>query len=114
MGSFSSFTVTMSALQDPLKFHVTRKSFAPILPYNAIKMDTLFTIMKNFQDVLKQKNDGPGTLSFEEVYAIIKEMQLLKPIYFGNTFLGMGPFHMKKIVIALAGKFLVLAILIWL
>ena len=39
--------------------------------------------------------------SDEGVYAIAKEIQLLKPNHFGNVFLGMGPFHMEKIVIAL-------------
>ena len=63
--------------------------------------------MINFQDVLKQKNATSGALwSDEGVYAISKEIQLLKPEQFGNIFLGMGPFHMEKIVIACLGKFL--------
>jgi hypothetical protein len=106
-GSFPSFTATMSALQDPLKFDVTKTSFVPILPYVATEMDTIFTSMINFQDVLKQKNAVSGALwSDEGVYAIAKEIQLLKPDQFGNIFLGMGPFHMEKIVIACLGKFL--------
>ena len=40
------------------------------------------------------------------VYAIAKEIQLLKPDHTGNIFLGMGPLHMEKIVIACLGKFL--------
>ena len=106
-GSFPSFTATMSALQDPLKFDVTKKSFVPILPYVATEMDTIFTTMLNFQDVLKQKNAMSGALwSDEGVYAIAKEIQLLKPDQFDNIFLGMGPFHMEKIVIACLGKYL--------
>ena len=105
--SYPSFTATMSALQDPLKFYVTKKSFVPILPYVATEMDTIFTSMINFQDVLKQKNAVSGALwSDEGVYAIAKEIQLLKPDQFSNIFLGMGPFHMEKIVIACLGKFL--------
>ena len=115
-GSFPSFTVTMSALQDPLKFDVTKKSFVPILPYVATEMDTIFTTMLNFQDVLKQKNAMSGALwSDEGVYAIAKEIQLLKPDQFDNIFFGMGPFHMEKIVIAFAlGSFYAVLVLIWL
>ena len=84
-----------------LKFEVTKKSFVPILPCVATEMDTIFTSMINFQDVLKQRNAVSGELwSDKVVYAIAKEIQLLKPDQFGNIFLGMEPFHMKKIVIA--------------
>ena len=41
--SFPSFTATMSALQVPLKFDVTKKSFVPILSYVATEMETIFT-----------------------------------------------------------------------
>jgi hypothetical protein len=100
--SFPSFTATMSALQEPLTFGVTKKSFVPILPYVATEMDTIFTSMINFQDVLKQKNAVSGTLwSDEGVYAIAKEMQLLKPDQFGNIFLGMGPFKLTRTVLEL-------------
>ena len=77
------------------------------LIFTSVGTDTIFTSMLNFQDVLKQKNAMPGALwSDEGVYAIAKEIQLLKPEQFGNIFLGMGPFHMEKIVIACLGKFL--------
>ena len=39
------------------------------------------------------------------MYAIAKEIQLLKPDHVGNIFLGMGPLHMEKIVIACLGTF---------
>ena len=85
----------MSVLQDQLKFDIMKTSFVPILPYFATEMDTIFTSMLNFQDVLKQKNAMSGALwSDEGVYAIAKEIQPLKPKHFGNIFLGMGPFNM--------------------
>ena len=40
------------------------------------------------------------------VYCIAKELQMLKPHGFGNIFLGIGGFHMEKIVIACLGKYL--------
>lgn len=42
-GSFQSFTATMSALHDPLKFDVTNTSCVRILPYVATEIDTIFT-----------------------------------------------------------------------
>ena len=87
-------------LQDKLKF-------VHILPYVATEMDTIFTSMLNFQDVLKQKNAISGALWCDEVvYAIAKEIQLLKTEQFDNIFIGVGLFHMEKIVIACLGKYL--------
>ena len=40
------------------------------------------------------------------MYALAKDIQILKPDIFGNIFLGLGPFHMEKIVIACLGKYL--------
>ena len=95
----------MSTLQDKLKFDIARTSFVPILPYVATEMNTIFTSMLNFQEVMKQKNAMSGGLwSDKGVYAIAKEIQLLKPE--DNIFLGMGPFHMDKIVTACLGKYL--------
>ena len=102
-----SFTALESALQKEPVFQVTTKSFIPILPYPATDMDSIFTTMLNFNDVLKQRNRTEGALWCDEgVYAIAKEIQLLKPDLFGKIFLGLGPFHMEKIVIACLGKYL--------
>ena len=79
----------------------------PILPYVATEMDTIFTSMINFQDVLKQKNAVSRALwSDEGVYAIAKEIQLFKPDHIGNIFLGMRPFHIGEVFIACLGTFL--------
>ena len=40
------------------------------------------------------------------MYALAKEIQILKPHLFSNIFLGLGPFHMEKIVMACLEKFL--------
>ena len=42
----------------------------------------------------------------EGVYRIAKEIQLLKPDQFSNILLGLGGFHMKKIVFACLGAYL--------
>ncbi|CAB4011741.1 Hypothetical predicted protein [Paramuricea clavata] len=83
-----------------LNFHATTKILTPILPYPATTYDAILTTMINFQDALKQKGDSYGGLWADEgVYRIAKEIQLLKPEQFNNIFLGLGGFHMEKIVL---------------
>ena len=78
-----------------------------ILPYPATTYDAILTTMINFQDALKQKGDAYGGLWADEgVYCIAKEIQLIKPDQFGNIFLGLGGFHMEKIVLACLGSYL--------
>ena len=81
-------------------------AFTPIIPHPATQFDTIFTCMKNFQDVLLQKNIPYGPLwSNEGVYRIAKEIQLLQPQEFGNIFLCLG-FDMEKVVLACLGSLL--------
>ena len=42
----------------------------------------------------------------EGVYHIAKETQLVKPDKSGNLFLGLGGFHMEKILLACLGEYL--------
>ena len=71
------------------------------MPYPATEFDTIYTVMINFQDVLRQKGLRCGPLwSDEGVYRIAKELQLLYPARFENIFLGIGGFHMENVIIA--------------
>ena len=86
---------------------ITKFAFTPIIPYPATEFDTIFTCMKNFQDVLLQRKQEYGPLWCDEgVYRIAKKLQLLNPDTFGNIFLGLGGFHMEKVLIACCGSFL--------
>ena len=88
-------------------FHPTTTILTPILPYPATSYDAVFTTMVNFQDALKQKGDAYGALWADEgVYRLAKEIQLLKSDQFDNIFLGLGGFHMEKIVLACLGAYL--------
>ena len=88
-------------------FNPTTIVLTPILPYPATTYDAILTTMINFQDALKQKGDKYGGLWADEgVYRIAKEIQLLKPDQFSNIFLGLGGFHMEKIVLACLGSYL--------
>ena len=82
-----SFTATQSALQPPNRFKKTAESIAPILPHKATDIDSIYTVMVNFQDVLKQKKQpcACGALWCDEgVYQVAKEIQLQKPDQFDN------------------------------
>ena len=63
--------------------------------------------MCNFQDVLSQKLQTYGPLWCDKgVYRLAKELQLLNPTFFDNVFLGLGGFHMEKVMIVCCGKYL--------
>ena len=63
--------------------------------------------MINFQDALKQKGDTHGGLWADEgVYCITKEIQLMIPELTNILFLGLGGFHMEKIVLVCLGSYL--------
>ena len=85
---------------------LTLHAFTPIIPHPETQFDNIFTYMKNFY-VLLQKNIPYGRLwSDEGVYKIAKEKQLLRPQEIDNIFLGLGGFHMEKVVLACLGSFL--------
>lgn len=101
-----SFVATNSLFAEPVD-SITKFAFTPILPYPCTEYDTIFTLMINFQDVLSQRNQDYGPLWCDEgVYRIAKELQLLNPEKFSNIFLGLGGFHMEKVLIACCGAFL--------
>ena len=86
---------------------ITRFAFTPIIPHPATEYDTIFTCMRNFQDVLLQIDLEYGPLWCDEgIYRIAKELQLLNPSLFSNIFLGIGGFHMEKILISCCGSYL--------
>lgn len=85
----------------------TTIAFTPIIPHPATQYDTIFTCMVNFQDAFLQTGQECGSLWCDEgVYRIAKELQLLQPEKFSNIFLGLGGFHMAKVVISCIGKYL--------
>ena len=86
---------------------LTKCAFTPILPHPATEADTIYTTMINFQDVLKQKHLNSGPLwSDEGVYSIAREIQLCQPDKSSNIFLGIGGFHLEKVIICCLGAYL--------
>ena len=97
----------MKSLISTVNVEITKCAFTPIIPHPATEYSTIYTCMKNYQDILNQRNIPYGPLWCDEgVYRIGKEIQLLRPDEFKNIFLGMGGLHTEKIVLACLGKFL--------
>ena len=102
-----NFTALLSKLTSREVRMMTARSFIPILPYPATLMDSIYTSMMNFKDVLHQRGESSGALWCDEgVYCLAKDIQLLKPELFGSKFLGLGPFHWSKIIMGAIGKWL--------
>lgn len=60
------------------KVTLTTSAFTPILPYPATRFDTVYTCMKNVEDVLKQHELLYGSLSCNYgVHRIAKEFNYL-------------------------------------
>ena len=97
----------MKSLLSSVNVKITKRAFTPIIPHPATDFSTIYTCMKNYQDILNQRNVPYGPLLCDEgVYRIAKEIQLLRSDEFRNIFLGMGGFHTEKIVFACLGKYL--------
>ena len=72
--SFSS----LKSILSETSVNITHITFTPILPYPATNYDAVYTVLVNFQDVLKRKQQVSGALWCDEgVYHIAKELQLL-------------------------------------
>ena len=85
----------------------TISASVPIFPYPATNQSSVCTTMVNFQDAMKQVNQNCGALwSDEGVYHNAKELLLLFPSQFENIFLGLGSFHITKIIINCLGQYL--------
>ena len=79
--------------------------FTPIIPHPATEYSTIYTSLKNYQDILNQRHIHYGPLRCDkEVYPIAKTIQLLKRNEIKNIFL--GGFHKEKTALACLGKYL--------
>ena len=99
--------VAMKSPLSTVNVKIIENAFTPIIPHPATDFSTIYTCMKNYQDILNQRNVPYGPLWCDKgIYRIAKEIQLLRPDEFRNISLGMGGFHTEKIVLAYLGKYL--------
>ena len=68
--------IAMKSLISTVNVEITKCAFTPIIPHPATEYSTIYTCMKNYQDILNQRNIPYGPLWCDEgVYRIGKEIQ---------------------------------------
>ena len=89
------------------KMEQRQVGFLPVLPSPVTKPNTVYTALKNIQDVLKQLSQNAIAVSCDEgVYHIAREIMLNRQHEFANIVLCLGSFHMIKIVLSCIGKYI--------
>jgi len=99
-----------SVANSVLSEHVVKQkrvAFLPVLPYPVTQYDTVYTAMKNFQEVLQYLKQSKLPVTCDEgVYHIAREIQLIRHDEFQDIILCMGTFHMAKVALGCLGKLL--------
>lgn len=81
--------------------------FLPVLPYPVTEYATVYTALKNFQDILGQLEQSHLPVACDEgVYHIAREIVMNKPSEFNNIILCLGSFHLIKVVLGAIGKYI--------
>ena len=80
----------------------------PVIPSPVTDHQTLFTALKNFQDILNQLSQTHLAVTCDEgVYHIARAIDTIgNAIEFENIVLCLGTFHMTKIFLGCLGKYL--------
>ena len=80
--------------------------FLPVIPSPVTDHQTVYTALKNFQDILKQLSQTHLAVTCDEgVYHIAKELTMVNATEFENIVLCLGSFHMTKIFLGCLGKY---------
>ena len=80
--------------------------FLPVLPYPVTEYATVYTSLKNFQDILSQLQQSHLPVACDEgVYHIAREIIMNNPAEFSDLVLCLGSFHLIKIVMGAMGKY---------
>lgn len=81
--------------------------FIPLIPNPVTEYATVYTALKNFQNILEQLRQSHIAITCDEgVYHIAREIMLQRPAEFQNIVLCMGSFHLIKVTLACIGKYL--------
>ena len=81
--------------------------FLPVIPHLVTDCSTVYSALRNFEDVRKQLGEQSFTvISDKGVYQVIMDIILSHPSKFPNLFPMMGIFHMTKVALQSAGKYL--------
>ena len=103
MPSWSAFNSVVS--KETLSEKIV--GFLPVIPSPVTDHQTVYTALKNFQDILKQLSQTHLAVTCDEgVYHIAREITMGNSAEFENLVLCLGSFHMTKILIGCIGKYL--------
>ena len=79
----------------------------PVIPSPVTDHQTLYTTLKNFQDILKQLSQTHLAVTCDEgVYHIARVIKMGNATKFENIVLCLGTFPMTKIFLGCLGKYL--------
>ena len=86
----------------PLK----KVGFLPVIPHSVTEYSTVYSALRNFEDVRKQlSQECFPVVSDEGVHQIVMDIFLSHPLHFLRLFPMMGIFHMAKVALHCAGKY---------
>lgn len=86
---------------------VMQVAFLPVIPFPVTEHQTVYTAMKNLQDVNSHLQQSHLVVYCDEgVYRIAREIQLGRQEEFKDLVLCLGSFHMAKVVLRCLGKYL--------
>ena len=81
--------------------------YLPILPYPVTEYSTVYTALKNFQDIGRQLEQTHLPVTCDEgVYHIAREITMDRPNEFSNIVLCLGSFHLIKVTLGAIGKYI--------
>ncbi len=81
--------------------------FLPVIPYPVTEYQTVYSALKNFQDILSQLDQSVLPVACDEgVYHIVREIIMERPSEFKNIVPLLGSFHLQKVFIGVIGKYL--------
>jgi hypothetical protein len=101
--SWSAFntTITSECLQEKIV------GFLPVFPYPITDPQTVYSVLKNFQNICSQLTQSALPVACDEgVYKIARDIILANPEQFSDIILLLGNFHMIKTLLRAIGKYL--------
>ena len=103
MPSWSGFNSIVTTENVPEK----KVGFLPLIPQPVTQCATVYTALKNFQNVLSQLEQAHIALTCDEgVYHIAREITLRHKDELQDMVLCLGSFHMIKVLLGCLGKFI--------
>lgn len=100
---WGAFHALISQSHIPLK----KTGFLPVIPHPVTNYATVYTAMRNFQSVREQLTQPVLPIVCDEgVFHIVVDITLNNPDDFGDLYPMMGMFHMTKVALRCAGRYI--------